>query len=357
MKLLQRLTVISFLVGGVSVAGAQVPAGKAVSAGTAAAGKVTQIQRKVAAKTFARGALTRPPHVSTPLALQMFQQPLQVTGAVSVSSPAQEPVLSGPKASSTRYESPFAPFLREEEFPAVSKGAVPSHRPAAHVAYAGRSLESLRSECSALGILPKNWETYSRDELAHFLSLYQSMKESADAPSLFRTPAQKSKTKGAQSGVKAWAQEQPDFIASNYVEDEYTEPFTGPLTPLRMLVVNDEWSFIEPLRNQMWQAENTTLDYAQSVEEAIIKLKTRPEAYDIVLVDYHMPGGNGPSLSMWMYEQKLQIPVVLYALMNAEPEWLYKFNIKGRIDVQEDPQAVLNFARNIITTGRAYPNR
>ncbi len=58
MKLLQRLTVISFLVGGVSVAGAQVPAGKAVSAGTAAAGKVTQIQRKVAAKTFARGAVT-----------------------------------------------------------------------------------------------------------------------------------------------------------------------------------------------------------------------------------------------------------------------------------------------------------
>ena len=182
------------------------------------------------------------------------------------------------------------------------------------------------------------------------------MKESAEAPSLFRASRKGTTANPNASDVKTWARGQPDFIPSNYIEDEYTEPFTGPLTPLRMLVVNDEWSFIEPLRNQMWQAKNTTLDYAQSVEDAITKLKTRPEAYDIVLVDYHMPGGNGPSLSMWMYEQKLQIPVVLYALMNAEPEWLYKFNIKGRIDVQADPQTVLNFARNIVATGRAYPN-
>ena len=94
------------------------------------------------------------------------------------------------------------------------------------------------------------------------------------------------------------------------------------------------------------------------MDEAINKLTLQPDAYDIVLIDHDLDGNKkGPSLSMWMYDHHLSIPAILYSRVDIGAEWAYKFNFKGRLETDADPQAVLNFARNILTTGRAYPTK
>jgi len=276
------------------------------------------------------------------------------TTAASLNTPAQTPATPKP----ARYESPLLPFLLEEwELPdplerPFSSSAIPS-------SYVDRSLASLRQECSALDILPQDWETYSRNELANLLFHYKALKSSAQVPSLFTPPADTPPEKPKELSVKEWAYQQPDFIPSNYVDDmeeEYVEPFTGPMTTLRILVVNDEWEEVQSLRVFAWQDGNVRLDYADNVSSAMLKLKNNHDGYDIVLLDHDMDGGNGTILSMWMHEQNISIPAVLLSREYMAPEWLYKYNIKGRIYVGEEPQAILNFARNIVTTGKAYSN-
>ena len=290
---------------------AQVPAGRA---GAVLAEKSVQIQRQAAAQTLTRSA----------------------NPGVSAASVA---------LNNLRYESPLLPFLKEKP-PQLA----PAFKKAVPPAYAGRSLESLQTECSARGILPQDWETYSRQELAQFLSTYLSLSESAKIPS---------RLEASELDVKKWAHQQPDFVASNYLSfaEDYKEPVAVPITNLRILVVNDEWEEIAPLRAAVWQDGQATLDYCATVNEAIHKLQIRSNAYDIVLVDHDLNGNKkGPSLSMWIHEQQLPIPVILYSRVDISAEWAYKFNFTGRIDVGENPQVVLNFARNIVTTGKAYPN-
>ena len=307
-----------------SWAAAQVPVGKGVGALSKATVRAAQVQRQAVQQIFKGGA----------------------GGGVAQAAALHK----------RNYESPLLPFLKEEWEIATPEVSVPAPEKLPR-AYAGRPLESLRQECAVRGILPRNWESYSRQELANFLFHYNALTASVQVPSLLETRIDAPAKKPTEADVKTWAHAQPDFIASNYLDNEYTEPFTGPVTPLHILAVNDEWEYITSLRAAAWQDGNIRLDYADSVQSAMEKLKNQPGGYDIILVDHDMEGGNGTLLSMWMYEQEIRTPAVLYSLEYMAPEWLYKYNIKGRIDIMENPQAVLNFARHIVTTGKAYPNK
>ncbi|MBR4682661.1 MAG: hypothetical protein IKP06_05120 [Elusimicrobiaceae bacterium] len=305
------------------------------------------------------GASVRPPYKPEPVTSEMLHGEIMFHAelAPAVSNYSRPQAAIRPVRKNPLYVSPFRDFLREEwELPAnpqkepISSASIPR-------GYSGRSLESLRMECRSLGIPAQQCETLSREELANFLLHYKSRLESTQAASLLDKGARTSPKKHTELDVKTWAQAQPDFIVSNYLDhgEEYTEPFTGPVTPLRILVVNDEWEEVELFRAAAWKDGNVRIDYAESVQKAMYKLENRLDGYDIVLLDHDMYGGNGSILSMWMHEKNISIPAILFSREYIAPEWLYKFNIKGRIYVDEDPQAVLNFARNIVTTGKAYP--
>lgn len=301
------------------------------------------------------GMLTRPPYLPQSFDPAILQQSLTITRAVSshIVSPSAQAQVSAP--SQVRYESPLRQFLPGKEENVRVNTFSPSSMPPG---YAGRSLESLRMECESFGVSAENVQTYSRAELANLLFHYQAHATAGQTPSLFEKRAKNRTKKPTESDVKKWAREQPDFIASNYIDndDVYMESFTGPATQLRILLVNDEWEEVELFRVAAWQDGNIMLDYAESVVDAMFNLKNRRGGYDIVLLDHDMEGGNGSILSMWMHEKKIRTPAVLYSRDYIAPEWLYKFNIKGRIEINQEPQAVLNFIRNIVTTGRAYPN-
>lgn len=304
------------------------------------------------------GALVRPPYLPNPVPAEILQGEitLHTQSIPAVTSYSRPQATTYPVHKSDLYVSPLREFLQEEwDLPSPTQTTVVSSSPMPR-GYTDRSLESLRTECQALEIPSQQCETLSREELANLLLHYKSHATAAQTPSLLDKGTGAPAQKLTESDVKTWAQAQPDFIASNYIDDDaYTEPFTGPVTPLRILVVNDEWEEVELFRAAAWRDGNVMLDYADSVQDAMFKLKNRRGGYDIVLLDHDMDGGNGSILSMWMHEKKISTPAVLFSREYITPEWLYKFNIKGRIYVDEEPQAVLNFARNIVTTGKAYP--
>lgn len=323
---------------------------------------VIQAPRVVARveRQAARGMemLVHPPYLPSSMPTEILQGKITLhTQLVSaVASYSQPQATTYPVHKSDLYVSPLREFLQEEwDLPSLTQTTVVSSSPMPR-GYSGRSLESLRMECRSLGIPAQQCETLSREELANFLLHYKSHATAAQTPSLLDKGTGAPAQKLTESDVKTWAQAQPDFIASNYIDDDaYTEPFTGPVTPLRILVVNDEWDEVELFRATAWKDGNVRIDYAESVQKAMYKLENRLDGYDIVLLDHDMYGGNGSILSMWMHEKNISIPAILFSREYIAPEWLYKFNIKGRIYVDEDPQAVLNFARNIVTTGKAYP--
>lgn len=363
-----------------SSAGAQVPAraGKAVVSAVTKNAVAAQVEGKILRQAATAGAV-RVPYVPNPVTPAMLQQPLKVTGvtnpsSVPVSKPVQMPVAPLPKiavpkaAEPQRYESPFRSFLQEDwEMPSIKqyeqKASAAKRASISAPRVSTRSLESLRMECAARGILPQNWESYSRDELAEFLSAYDVL-EKGGGYSRFDEASQVDATgnRYVESARNAWVHKQPDFFKDNYINVDnrkhYTEPFNPQVTQLRILVVNDVKEQVAPLRRVAEQDGRVTLDFTDSVEEAMAKIKNNP--YDIVLTDFHVYSERGTDLSMWLYKEKPDLPVVLHALLGVTPEWAYAYNFKGQINIEvetERVREVLNYASNLVATGKAYPNR
>ena len=225
-----------------------------------------------------------------------------------------------------------------------------------------RSLESLRLEASGLGILPLDWEKYSRAELAQFISLYKSLQSGAEVRSRFDQLGQESEDNCEVFSPKLerWVHQQPDFFETNYVYKTYSRPFHPSVKKLQVLVVNDDYSTVDLLLRAALNLPGVTVNWVRGAREAILLLEEDAQKFDAILTDYHIDNGRAADLGMYTWKKRLPIPVVFYSLASAQQSWLFKYNIVGRIGVASTPEEavqVLNYLSNVVATGEAYPNR
>ncbi len=228
--------------------------------------------------------------------------------------------------------------------------------------YSGRSLESLRLEASALGILPQDWAVYSREELAEFISVYKTFKASANVRSRFDEDGDDGKfaRRPASLQLDEWARQQPDFVESNYVYKEYKEPFNPSVKKLRILLIQDDDDWANTLMRVADDMPAVTVEWVCGAKEALNLLNKHPRQYDIILTDYCMDNGNASELGMHIWNKRMNIPVVFYSLASAQPSWLLKYNIVGRIELaatDSEAEQVINYLSNMAATGKAYPDK
>lgn len=86
--------------------------------------------------------------------------------------------------------------------------------------------------------------------------------------------------------------------------------------PLRVLVVDDQDSFRMSLEIALSISEKHEVTMSDSGEDAIEKLKVGD--YDVVLLDYRMPGLSGLDVLAWMHENKNDTPVIMLTAAGSE---------------------------------------
>lgn len=238
--------------------------------------------------------------------------------------------------------------------------------------------------------LPYNWHELSYDQAVRFVQDVLQSKAAASQKSLFdiekeaaqanlapnRAPLTKEELRRkaqvieAQSiladdflgrsvdlSVENWARSKPDFIEDNWIWGDYEEPWNENVSSLRILMVNDIAHFFNKFKELAAQDSRVTLTTANNAQEAIDKLAANPTGYDIVMTDYHMPNKVGTTISMYVKENHLTMPVVVLAQANGMPSWWFKYGMSGRIDINHTAEEVFNYASNIVATGKAFPNR
>ena len=89
-----------------------------------------------------------------------------------------------------------------------------------------------------------------------------------------------------------------------------------PPKPLRVLVVDDQDSFRMSLEIALSISDKHVVTMSDSGEDAVEKLKS--ENYDVVLLDYKMPGMSGLDVLAWMHENKVDTPVIMLTAAGSE---------------------------------------
>ena len=234
-------------------------------------------------------------------------------------------------------------------------------------AFYKRSRESLELELSALGFQVEN---YSRDDMENLLASYQAFTAAKDVYSRYETTLDGTGANFMEvlARMKNWAESQPDYFEENYLDSEgvdaaitdysqYKEPFNPQVKTLRILVVRDGSNGVRVLKDAAWGNNNIIIDHVDFVSTAMEKLKYHH--YDIVLTDYVLMDGNGFEVSMYVWNKKLNIPVISYSAAPMNPHLLLKYNIVGAIPVatfSDEAEAALNYLSNVAATGRACPS-
>jgi len=86
-------------------------------------------------------------------------------------------------------------------------------------------------------------------------------------------------------------------------------------TPLRLLIVDDEDAFRLALESAMIDS-GYIVESCDSGETAINLLRT--SHFDVVILDYRMPGISGLNVLQWMHEQKMETPVIMLTAVGSE---------------------------------------
>ncbi len=86
--------------------------------------------------------------------------------------------------------------------------------------------------------------------------------------------------------------------------------------PLHVLVVDDQDSFRMSLEIALTMSDKHEVTMSDSGEDAIEKLKSG--TYDVVLLDYKMPGLSGLDVLSWMHENKVDTPVIMLTAAGSE---------------------------------------
>ncbi|MBR4355339.1 MAG: hypothetical protein IKP96_02030 [Elusimicrobiaceae bacterium] len=226
-----------------------------------------------------------------------------------------------------------------------------------------RSLESLQLEAQKLGLAPHNLETYSREQLEDFITSYKGLHNMGrNVRVRWETP------QGITSGIekeflqRSWAETQPDYFRENYLDNLiiYTEPWNPVVKSLNILVVNDELKYLSALQEAADESTQVHVAGVRSVKDAIELLKNIPYAFDVILTDMAIgEGDTGEKISMYVWNQRLNIPVIWYSAENLNDAYLLSYNVVGRIGVAGASalaDEVFRYLSNIVATGRAYPN-
>lgn len=87
---------------------------------------------------------------------------------------------------------------------------------------------------------------------------------------------------------------------------------------LRILLVDDDESFVSVLAGQLRDDYGFATTAVYSGDEAVAKLEKDHARFDIVLLDYMMPGMTGIQVLQWMHEQKDNTPVVMLTGAGSE---------------------------------------
>ncbi len=87
---------------------------------------------------------------------------------------------------------------------------------------------------------------------------------------------------------------------------------------IRILLVDDEESFVNVLALQLREEYNFDTTVTYSAKEAIAEIKKSRYGFDIILLDYMMPEMTGINFLQWMVEQKNRTPVVMLTAAGSE---------------------------------------
>ena len=85
---------------------------------------------------------------------------------------------------------------------------------------------------------------------------------------------------------------------------------------LHILIVEDDEQLRQILREVLLNDGQYQVTACESGEEALQRFKE--QIFDIVLLDYKMPGISGLNVLQWMFEQKLETPVIMLTGAGSE---------------------------------------
>jgi CheY-like chemotaxis protein len=85
---------------------------------------------------------------------------------------------------------------------------------------------------------------------------------------------------------------------------------------LRVLIVEDEESFLQVLKMVLQSTGRFTVLPCQTGEDALKCLEAT--AFDVVILDLNLPGMSGLNVLQWMNEQKLETPVIMLTGTGSE---------------------------------------
>lgn len=85
---------------------------------------------------------------------------------------------------------------------------------------------------------------------------------------------------------------------------------------LRVLVAEDEESFLKVLTRVLESTTHFSVYPCEEGEEAVAAL--RRSHFDIVVLDYKLPGMSGLNVLQWIHEQKMDIPVIMLTGAGSE---------------------------------------
>jgi DNA-binding response OmpR family regulator len=88
------------------------------------------------------------------------------------------------------------------------------------------------------------------------------------------------------------------------------------IEPIRVLIAEDENSFRMVLQRVLLPQEAYTFQACASGDEVLELL--REKQYDVIILDYDMPGKSGLNILQWMLEQKLDTPVIMLTGAGSE---------------------------------------
>jgi DNA-binding NtrC family response regulator len=122
---------------------------------------------------------------------------------------------------------------------------------------------------------------------------------------------------------------------------------------LNVLIVDDEPTYRIVLTQTLKGCGHTT-EACESGDDAITLLQKNK--YDVVLLDYKMPGTSGINVLQWMYGMKMDIPVILITGYGSEEialeAWKWgarDYFVKGKSDMSQLPELVLKVYKQVIT--------
>lgn len=122
---------------------------------------------------------------------------------------------------------------------------------------------------------------------------------------------------------------------------------------LNVLIVDDEPTYRIVLTQTLKGCGHTT-EACETGDDAISLLQKNK--YDVVLLDYKMPGTSGINVLQWMYGMKMDVPVIIITGYGSEEialeawKWGAKdYFVKGKSDMAQLPELVLKVHKQVVS--------